>query len=107
MLLHLLWTRHAMVCAGCLFLPHTHPCLCAAALTVCLLPLPHSPVAALNAEHTVAANLVQGISNHLTNTVIVTGRNGGNVLQQQQQQQQQQRTTSPGQTRCAAGPGTK
>lgn len=43
-----------------------------------------SPVAALNAEHAVAANLVQGVCNHLTHTVVVTGRDGCNVLQQQQ-----------------------
>jgi len=62
-------------------------------LVSCPPPLPaaaagSSPVAALNAEHTIAANLVQGISNHLTNTLVIAGRDGGNVLQQQQQQQQ-------------------
>jgi hypothetical protein len=41
---------------------------------------PCSPVAALDAEHAVAADLVQCVSNHLAHAVVVASTDGGDVL---------------------------
>jgi hypothetical protein len=39
-----------------------------------------APVAGLDREHAVGADLVERISNHLTDRLVVAGRDGRNVL---------------------------